>query len=163
MVSDFACSHCQDFHRNDLKRFINDYVLTGKATLQLVMLSGTGGAFSDTATMGALCAGEQGAFWEMSDELFRLASAMAPEDAFRESQINKSANAMGLDGGKVLSCISSGRYASFLSNFRRFSNDHGITGTPTVLVSYGDGVWTAVSRDYDTLKSLTEKANAQSQ
>jgi protein-disulfide isomerase len=161
-VSDYACPHCQDYHDTDLKRFIEDYVLTGQATFGFVLTTGTGQFYSETASQAALCAGEQGAFWEMSDEMFRLARSQQLASAFSLSQIRDSANAMGLNGQAIVECVSSNRYASFLRQYRVFANDHGVTGTPTTLVSYGDtNRWTIVQRDYNTLKQLTEAAQRQ--
>lgn len=161
-VSDYACPHCQDYHDTDLKRFIEDYVLTGQATFGLALTTGTGQFYSETASQAALCAGEQGAFWEMSEEMFRLARSKQLATAFSLSQIRDSANAMGLDGKTLIECVSSNRYAPFLRQYRVFANDHGVTGTPTTLVSYGDSNrWTIVQRDYNTLKQLTEAAQRQ--
>ena len=73
LMADYACPHCQDYHANDYQKFFDDYVLTGQATMAIGLLTGTGGQYSQTASTAALCAGEQGAFWEFNDELFRLA------------------------------------------------------------------------------------------
>jgi protein-disulfide isomerase len=162
VVADFSCSHCNDYHTGDLDRVLHDFVLTGKATLESVLTTGVGGTYSDTATQAALCAGEQGAFWEMSDELYRLSRSMGVQSAYSLSQIRQSAQDMGLNGDALVSCVASNRYASFITKFQTFANDHGVTGTPTVLVSYGTSdLWTTVNRDYNTLKQLIDAANAQ--
>lgn len=165
VVADFACSHCNDYHQNDLNRFVKDYVLTGKATLESVMTTGVGGPSSETATEAALCAGEQGAFWEMSDELFRLARSQGVTQGFTILTIQKSADDMGLDSGKLTSCIASKRYAGFIEAFKNFSLNEGVGGTPTLLVSYGNsGEWQKLDnnqRDYNNMKAMTEGANSQ--
>lgn len=160
VVTDFACSHCQNFHQGDLERFIDEYVLTGQASVQLNFATGTGGAFSETMIQGALCAGEQGAAWEMTDEFYRLTSATGAQNAGDISQIHTSAEDMGLDGDELTRCIASGKYRNLIvDTYRNFSNDHGVTGTPTVLVSYGtNNQWTMVSRDYESLQQMTEAA-----
>jgi len=162
---DYACSHCQEFHEGDLRRFINDYVLTGKASFQSVMLSGTGGPYSETANQAALCAGEQGAFWEMNDELYRLVMALGPANGFSDKRIRASAERMNLDADALITCMGSDRYRSFLLNYRTFSNDNGITGTPTILYRFGnEGSWQRTpDRTYETLQSLTERANQNAQ
>lgn len=158
-VSDYACPHCQDYHDTDVPRFIEDYVLTGQATFGFVLTTGTGQFYSETASQAALCAGEQGAFWEMSEEMFRLARTRQLASAFSLDQIRDSAKEMGLDGDKLIECVASNRYASSLRQFRTFATDNGVNATPTVLVSYGDANrWTIVRRDYETLKQLTEAA-----
>ena len=163
VVSDFACSHCNDYHDSDLVRFIRDYVLAGKATFGVIMTTNTGQQYSVIASQAALCAGEQGAFWEMNDELYRLARSQGAQ-SFTISQMRQSAQTMGLDADKLVSCISSSKYQLFLSNYQVMANDAGVTGTPTVLVSYGDsGDWSALTdRSYNGLKLLTEQANAAS-
>jgi protein-disulfide isomerase len=163
VVSDFACSHCNDYHDSDLRRFIEDYVLTGQATVGMVMTTGTGGAFSETASQAALCAGEQGAFWEMNDELFRLARTEGGQ-SFNLPRLRESAKDMGLNADKLVNCVSSNRYRSFLPAYSTFANDLGVTGTPTLLVSYGDGgEWTRLElayRTYDNMKWMVEQASA---
>jgi protein-disulfide isomerase len=161
VVSDFACSHCNDFHDTDLGRFIRDYVLAGKATFGVIMTTGTGQQYSEIASQAALCAGEQGAFWEMNDELYRLARSQGAQ-SFTIPQMKQSAQTMGLDANKLVNCISSSRYQLFLNDYRVMANDAGVTGTPTVLVSYGDsGQWSAINdRSYNGLKLLTDQANA---
>jgi protein-disulfide isomerase len=158
-VSDYACPHCQNFHDAEVPRFIEEYVLSGQATFGFVLTTGTGQFYSETASQAALCAGEQGAFWEMSEEMFRLARTRQLASAYSLDQIRDSANSMGLNGNTLLECVSSNRYGPLLRQFRVFASDHGVTGTPTVLVSYGDSNrWTIVRRDYATLQQLTEAA-----
>jgi protein-disulfide isomerase len=161
VVSDFACSHCNDYHDSDEGRFIRDFVLTGKATFGVIMTTGTGQQYSEIASQAALCAGEQGAFWEMNDELYRLARSQGAQ-SFTIPQMRQSAQTMGLNADKLVNCISSSKYQLFLNDYRVMANDAGVTGTPTVLVSYGDsGQWSPVNdRSYNGLKLLTDQANA---
>jgi len=159
VVSDFACPHCQDYHETDMPRFIKDYVLTGQATFGIVMVTGTGGQYSEIASQAALCAGEQGAFWEMSEELFRLARSMGAINGFSLSQITKSAKQMGLNSSMLLECVSSNRYSNVMRAYSTLANDNGVTGTPSVLASYGDtNQWSMVNRDYASLGQLTAAA-----
>ncbi len=150
VVSDFACSHCQAYHDGDLKRIVDDFVLTGQVQFQLVMVTGTGGPYSEMASQVALCAGEQGAFWEMQDELYRLAQSQGVASAFSIENLLDSAGAMGLDERALRRCVSDGRYRAALLDYTTFASDNGVTGTPSVLVNSGDG-WRMVRRDYDTI------------
>ncbi|MBN1563626.1 MAG: thioredoxin domain-containing protein [Anaerolineae bacterium] len=158
-VSDYACPHCQDFHGGDLDRFIKEYVLTGQATFGFVQTVWTGRGFSELASQAALCAGEQGAFWEYSEELFAAADAESISAAFSLASLRDQARDMGLDADELEDCVSSARYAVLLSQNETFALDSGVTGTPTVLVSYGNG-WTIVNRTFDSLVELTEAAHA---
>lgn len=162
LFSDYACPHCQDYHAGDLRRFIDDYVLTGQATMAIALLTGTGGQYSQTGSTAALCAGEQGAFWEYSDEMFRLAESMGASSAFDLSQLRDSARDMGLDWEAMRACIASGRYNAILQNYTTVALDAGVTGTPSVLFRTSpDEPWKQLGRDYANLASLTEQANNQ--
>lgn len=164
VVADFACSHCNTYHTGDLHQFISDEVMAGNATVGAVMTTGTGGLYSQTATQAALCAGEQGAYWEMSDEIFRLARSRGVTSGFALTELKQSADAMGLDSDALVECISTNRYASVITGYTTFAMDHGVSGTPTLLVSYGDsGTWTRLeyaARTYGNMKALTEAALA---
>ncbi len=158
-VADYACPHCQNFHYGDLGRIMDDLVLTGQASFQVALTTGTGGVYSEQASQVALCAGEQGAFWEMNDELYRLARSQGVGSAFTVANLLKSARDMGLDDDQLRQCLSSGKYRAALLDYSTFASNHGVTGTPTVLVNFGQG-WRIVSRDYNTIADLVQRANA---
>ncbi len=158
LVADFACSHCQTYHQGELSNIIKDFVLTGKANLTFLMTTGTGGTFSETVSQAAMCAGEQGAFWEMSDEIFRLGNSMSVQEAFTLSQMRESANAMGLNGNTLESCVTSNRYSPIIGSYTPVTYSYGVTGTPTMLFRKGStGTWTKVDRDYGTIQNLIEE------
>ena len=160
LMADYACPHCQNYHKADFQEFLSDYVLTGQATMSIGLLTGTGGQYSQTASTAALCAGEQGAFWEFSDELFRLAESMGPSSAFSLSRLQESARDMGLDWEAMRSCIASGRYNPVMQGYTTVALDAGVTGTPSVLYrERGSTVWRQTIRDYATLAARTEQAN----
>lgn len=160
-VSDFACPHCQDFHGGDLVRFFDEYVLTGKATFGFTMSTGTGRDYSRLASQAALCAGEQGAFWEYSEELFHAADSRSIYDAFTLDGLRDMARDMGLDDEQLDACVASGQYEAAIADYLNFALDNGVTGTPTVLVQYaGSNQWTPVSRSWDSLSQLVEAANS---
>ena len=146
-----------------MHRFIKDYVLKGKAVVETAMTTGTGGTYSLTATQASLCAAEQGAYWEMSDELFRLSRSMGVETAYSLTQIKESADDMGLDSKKLADCVLSQRYTSIIQSYQIFAADQGVTGTPALLVRYGDSqewqVLDSTQRTYENMKILVEGAN----
>jgi len=162
-VSDFACSHCQDYHTDDVERFIEDEVLRGRATFGHVLKIGVGGSYTETASQAALCAGEQGAFWEMSDLLFHLGQVMSPSQAFSIEQIRDSSEDMDLDSERIIECVLSRKYQLLLTQHQVFANNNGVSGTPTVLYRYADSDrWIRLpsdARGFSSLLSLTEEAN----
>jgi protein-disulfide isomerase len=162
VVSDFSCGYCRTYHFDDLHQFVKDYVLPGQATLSVTILTGVGGQYSLTAMQAALCAAEQGAFWEMNDELFRLSQALSVQNAYTLATVERSARDMGLDAGDLTRCILSGRYDLLQRGHQAFATDQAVRGTPTLLVSYGDsGRWTRLEhaqRGYDSMAAMTRAA-----
>jgi protein-disulfide isomerase len=151
LIEDFTCPHCQEYHRNDLKRFIQDYVLTGKATLEVFFMSYTP-TLSETADAAALCAGEQGALWEMEGQL------LAQGD-YTFERIQATADQMGLDGAALIDCIQSERYRPILKEYTLFANDRGVSAVPSMMVRYdGSDEWKLIDRSYDNLAALVEAA-----
>ncbi len=159
VVSSYECAHCNAYHSDEIQQTIHDLVLGGQATLGYVLVNGSNASYTQIASESALCAGEQGAFWEMSDELFKMMRQDGIE-AFMLETIRDKANSMGLDGEQLEDCVVSGRYRTPLKEHARFASDEGVYSTPTLLVSY-DGVrWTLPSLNcYETIRQLTEQAN----
>jgi protein-disulfide isomerase len=158
VFEDFSCPHCQNYHP-DLTRFVETYVVSGQATLELDLLAFVAQPYSTDAAYAALCAGEQGAFWEFQSMLFETGAEQGARVAFTLPALNTAAQDMGLDGSEFADCLQSEKYAPVMTAYGLLANDLGVTGTPTVLVSYGDsGEWTAISREYDNLAQLTDDA-----
>lgn len=166
-VANYACSHCNTYHTNDLEPFIDEFVLTGQASLDYVLVTTTAAPqYAEIAAQAAFCAGEQGAFWEMSDELFRLGRAYGA-GGFTLGQIGESASNMSLNRGALESCVSSGRYIPLLLDHQRFMQDYGVSGTPALLYRYSDDEdWTRLDgafRGYDNMAEMTRRANGTSE
>ncbi len=151
---DFPCAQCPDYFLNDLQRFIRDYVLTGRATLELYLLTGTRGPISELAAQAALAAGEQGAFWEMVHEL----SYVRVLPMFTISDVEAMALRLGLNADELVETVESGRYEPLLESQSARVQEYQITGVPTVMVNlrYSRG-WIVVDRRYESLSQWVEQ------
>ncbi|GAB4410661.1 MAG: hypothetical protein Kow00106_04620 [Anaerolineae bacterium] len=153
----FTCSHCAGYYKIELLRFIEDYVLTGQAALQVRILSFSMQPYSDNAALAAICAGEQGAFWEMQHELFLRGSAEGPTVAFDLDAIEITATDLGLDSGRLRACVETGRYRFVLDGYWTSALDAGVSATPTVLYRQDAAQpWQKTIRNYETLAQLTQ-------
>jgi protein-disulfide isomerase len=92
------------------------------------------------AAEAALCAGEQGKFWEMHAKLFEKAPQIAPE------QIASIAAEAGLDPKKLDECIQAKRFASEIDAAIAEGKKAGVAGTPAF---YVNGVPIAGGRTVD--------------
>ena len=100
------------------------------------------------------CAGEQGKFWAMHDQLFYNQGHWSrdgrPLRRFREY-----ASAIGLDVGRYDDCMKSNRYAASFEAAKNEAVALGVSATPSLLIG---GVLVAGSLPYDSIKALVERA-----
>lgn len=125
--SDFQCPFCGRYARETLPQIERDYVDTGKVKyffrhFPIERLH----PLALRAAEAADCARTQGKFWEMNTRLF------ANQQALAESDLTKTAQAVGLNMGAFTQCL-----ASQLTSPTKIRQDQtegsraGITGTPT--------------------------------
>ena len=127
--SDFACPFCGRYVSQTLPRVASEYIASGKVQYFFVnypIESLHPQAFR--AHEAAICAGEQGRFWEMHDRLFANQRALAPED------LAGHAKAIGLDLDEYAPCFESGRTAERVREDQALGQRTGVGGTPLFLV-----------------------------
>lgn len=77
----------------------------------------------------ALCAGDQGQFWEMHDWLF------ANKNSINRDALAAQAATLGLDVGEFNGCIDAQKYSGLIDEDMQEANSFGITGTPGFLIN----------------------------
>ena len=80
------------------------------------------------AAEASRCAGGQGKYWEMHDQLFAHPAALDIADLARD------AKALNLDSQKFQECIDSGKYANEIRKDISEGQRIGVRGTPTLLI-----------------------------
>jgi protein-disulfide isomerase len=131
---DYECPYCGRHSNQVLPQIIDDYVKTGKVRY----------FFKDTpiesihpqafkAAEAALCAGEQGKYWEMHDRLFKNQQTLAV------NQLPAHAAALGLDLAKFRQCLDQDTYSAEIRKSIQDAMKSGLRGTPTFLVGTLDG------------------------
>jgi protein-disulfide isomerase len=105
------------------------------------------------AHLAAACAGDQGKFFEMHDQLYfnqgRWALEKRPQKEFRAY-----ARAIGLDLGAYDECVDAGRYLGRLTAMREDALRRGISSTPTFEI--GSRRMTGYL-DYDSLAAIVDR------
>lgn len=130
--ADFACPHCQDY-RHTIDRFIQEHVANGDARFEYRIFPTTGGALTEFAGRVAQCADDQkpGAFWQAYDQFYQLAESGQYSDRMGSIVAER----LGLDYSQILNCTSE---ANQVQTDVAFGRRLGVSGTPAVMIRYGD-------------------------
>lgn len=111
-----------------LPQIIKNYVDTGKARIAFKYYPGHG--TGETATKIALCANEQGKFWELHDLIFRN-----QKDIENTAKVKEFAKSIGVDSAKLEACLSSKKYDSRLDKDTNEGRAAGVSGTPAFFIN----------------------------
>ncbi|HEX7102105.1 MAG TPA: thioredoxin domain-containing protein [Nitrolancea sp.] len=151
----YQCPFCGVFARETQDQLINDYVKTGKVTFEFRNFAFNGQESYDAAA-AALCAKDQGKFWEYHDTLY-LNQHGENQGAFSRDRLKQMAKTVGLDTGKFNQCLDNNTYASQVKVEQNDALNAGAKGTPTFAVN---GQIIAYN-GYGSLKTAIDNALAQ--
>lgn len=132
LFSDFLCSHCKDFSRDEEPGIIKDYVDTGKVYLVYHSFRVIAPE-SDNGAMAALCAADQGRFWEYKDIVFE--NVGVTPNPMSNATLEAYAKALGLDSSQFDKCLTGGKYRQKIKEEQALGVQRGITGTPGFLIN----------------------------
>ncbi|MCA9957813.1 MAG: thioredoxin domain-containing protein [Anaerolineales bacterium] len=130
-VSDYGCSHCRDFHAETLPLLKQQYIDTDE--IYWVVMPYALSATTLPASNAAMCANEQGAFFEYSDALFEQQSNATL--ALTRAGFEQAAESLGLDMDAFSQCLSDGRYNSVVSENADTARSAGVSATPTFFLN----------------------------
>jgi len=132
--SDFECPFCANFATIQMPTIKEQLIATGKVRWRYRDFPIPGHAYGRFAAHAAQCAGEQGKFWEMHDQLFYhhqwAQTGKDPSRLFRDF-----AQAIGLDLARYDACMKSGRFASRIEFSRQEGLSKLVDGTPTFYIN----------------------------
>lgn len=133
LYNDFQCAHCERLHREAEVEILSRYVATGKARLEVRQVAFMGPE-SASAAEAALCAADQGKFWEYRDALFTVWRQIGPV-AYSAQGLKEVASQLGLKGDVFGACLDAGvRKAEAQEDILRAEAD-GVRGVPTVFIN----------------------------
>jgi protein-disulfide isomerase len=90
------------------------------------------------ASEATRCAGDQGKYWEMHDQLFANSAALETPDLVRY------ATTLNLDLIKFQECMDSGRYGNEIRKDMIEGQKATVRGTPTFFIGVSEGVETRI-------------------
>ena len=86
-------------------------------------------ARAQKASEAALCAGDQGKYWEMHEKLF------ANQKALEVGQLKQHAKDLGLTTDKFDKCLDSGEKAKIVDASKKAGEEAGVNGTPAFFIN----------------------------
>jgi protein-disulfide isomerase len=129
-VGDFGCVHCQDFHQTKAEQIKANYVDTGE--IQWIFVPYALSASTVPAANAAMCANEQGKYFEFANALYNNADLAV---ANTRDGLIAAGEAAGVEPGAFLTCIEDGRYTDTINANQLAASAAGVTGTPTFFVN----------------------------
>ena len=124
--SDFQCPYCSKAEPV-VKKVLEEY--QGKVRLVYRDFPLPSHDQAPKASEAALCAGDQGKYWEMHEKLFANQQALAVD------QLKGYARELALDAGKFDGCLDSGAKAKEVEASRKAGQEAGVSGTPAFFVN----------------------------
>ena len=143
--SDFQCPYCSRAVTT-VDRIMKDYA--GKVRLVFRNFPLPFHKDAGKAAEAALCADEQGKFWELHDHMFRH------QDALSIASLTEVADKLGIDGAKLRACVESGKYRSQVQADIDAGRKAGVSGTPAFFVN---GRMLSGAQPYERFKQVIDE------
>ncbi len=126
--ADYQCPYCLRFTKTTFPYLKREYIDTGKVRWVALNLPLPFHKDARKAAQAAHCAGEQGKFWEMREELFKNPQKLAAE------HLPEHAASVGVDVKAFNACMASDRHMSDIDQDAKDASAVRLTGTPSFIV-----------------------------
>jgi len=128
VFSDFQCPYCRDFAQDVLPQIIDKFVTPGKVRLAYIEFPlARLHPLAKKAAQEAVCAGKQGRYWQMHEQLFQRPN-------LTDHDLDSFPAALGLDSDGFQECMTDPATAAKISQDVALSRSLSIPGTPTFYV-----------------------------
>ena len=132
--SDFECPFCASFATVQMPVIRDQLITTGRVRWRYREFPLSNHRWSRLAALAAQCAGGQGKFWEMHDQMF-LHHRWAQTSKNPRSLFRGFAQDVGADLDKYDACVDGDRYAGRVQASFEEGVARGVSGTPTFFVN----------------------------
>lgn len=124
---DFECPYCGGLEPT-LEKVQKNYAGKVRLVFRQYPLNGIH-PLAAKASEAAMCAKEQGKFWELHDRMY------AHQDALEVDDLKKAASELGMDADRFDECVDSNRYEAAIQADLRAGEQAGVNGTPALFVN----------------------------
>lgn len=150
--SDFECPFCGRYIEQTYPQIVESYIETGQVKYVFRDFPLSFHQNAQKAAEAAECAGEQGMYWEMHDELF------ANQEALDIDSLKGYAEDLGLDTEEFNECLESGEMYDEVQADMADGSRYGVQGTPAFFVN---GQLLSGAQPYSAFEAAIEAALAQ--
>jgi len=137
VYADFRCSACLAYVQNIEPQVIQNYVETGKVYYtyhSFIVIDGNDGTdASYRSANAAMCANEQGHFWDYHDTLYAN-QITESADLYTDARLVTMAQNLGLDMTAFNQCFQAKKYASNIQTDIAQGQSLNVRGTPSIFV-----------------------------
>lgn len=135
--ADPQCPYCKEYTLNEMPKVIQDQVRTGKAKMELRLLTFIG---TDSVKAASVleAAGQQNKLWESSD-LFYRNQGEENSGYVTDEFLTGILNAAGVDADKAIAGAGDPAVSQAIGEAKTAASRYGVDSTPTVLVGPTDG------------------------
>jgi protein-disulfide isomerase len=152
--SDFSCSHCYELAPT-IHRLISEFVQGGQLRIVYKPISFVRPPYSTEAAKAAVCAAEQGQFWQLHDQMWSKFETAGP-GAYTRSSLTALAGQIGLDSGSFGQCFGSAQTAAAVEGVLTEAEALGVNGTPTLFVNGQRVAFNGPDATYIALKTAIQ-------
>lgn len=131
--SDFQCPYCRRASEEILPRLKAEYVKSGVVRYEYHPVAFIGNE-SQRAAEAAMCAEDQGEFFQYHDALW-LNQRGENLGAFSDANLKRIAGEVGLDQGAFGACLDSGRHRSDVQQATEEATSRGVRAVPTFFIN----------------------------
>ena len=135
---DFQCKFCDRFAKETEPMINATYIQTGKANMIFKNFV-THGPDSVTAGMGALCANDQGKFWNFYETLYKNQGDENSGWANANNLKKFASSIPGINIQEFNSCLDNNKHKLLVDNDNALAISSGFQGTPTFVIEKKDG------------------------
>jgi len=126
--ADYQCPYCLRFTKTTFPSLKKDYIDTGKVRWVALNLPLPFHKDARKAAQATHCAGEQGKFWEMREELFKNPQKLAAEN------LPVHAASVGVEVEAFNACLASDRHLADIDQDAKDAGEVRLTGTPSFII-----------------------------
>lgn len=160
-IAEFAdpqCPFCKDYTLNEMPSLVEKYVRTGKAKMELRLLTFIG-PDSVTAASVLLAAGQQDKLWNATD-LFYRNQGEENSGYVTDDFLTEVLTGAGADAEKAIAGAGDPVVSQEIAAAKTASSRYNVTGTPTVLVGPTGGELKSAGEGLPTAASIGKQVDA---